>query len=789
MITNYIRLSQRTVLFVFISLAIFFSQINASAQTASFTRTDYPTLGNNHIVADLNGDGIPDLAGTGVNSAAVMLGNGNGTFRPKVNYPAGGATQDLAAGDFNGDGRVDLVVSLNDPAFSLSLLTGNGDGTFNAPVNFDNTGAQEDSPAVVAADLDNDGRLDVVLAHAIACFVSPCVPARTITVMLGFGDGTFQLPFEIDVGTGMSRIAVGDFNSDGIKDLGIAGDNSQVYTLLGVGNGSFLKQPTITLTADTLFVDGSDIDIADLNGDTIQDLVVAIATNGSRTAILIGNGDGTFQPARIITEPNLDVPQYQVIADFNRDGFQDLALALANGSQGLFEILNGNGDGTFDPPVRYAVPPPLSSIGGGTLVTGDFNRDGRPDIALPIVGANPGLAGFVNSTGAVSVAPAYGEVTATPSTVVGGASSQITISLVPGSVAPSNGFSFSISSSNSTVLQVPSTVFMNGGSSSVSFIATTRTVTSTQNINIRIRNNQLGRRNLTVTVSPAPPTPAPLSLSSLTLAASSVTGGNSVQGTVRLSAAAPSATVVNLTSSNAAASVPASVTVVAGASSANFTVNTTTVNATTSAIISGTFNGVTRSATLTINPVVAPAPVSLSSLTLASTSVVGGNSVQGTVRLSEAAPSATVVTLASSSAAASVPASVTVSAGASSANFTINTTAVSGSVSAIISGTLNGVTQSATLTINPVAAPATDTVRITRAEFESSKRTLRVEATSTSSTATLRVFVTSTGELLGTLANNGGGQYRAELSVATNPQNITVRSSLGGVATASVVAR
>lgn len=691
--SNHIRWSRLPISFALISAALLIIQINVFAQSASFTRSDYPALGNNHIAADLNGDGILDLAGTGVNSAAVMLGNGDGTFRAKLNYPVGGQTQDLAAGDFNSDAIIDLVVSLNDPAFSLSLLAGNGDGTFKAPVNFNNTGAQEDSPAVVATDLDNDGRLDVVLAHAIACFVSPCVAARTITVMLGFGDGTFQVPFDIEVGTGMSRIAVGDFNQDAIKDVAIAGDNSQVYILLGVGDGTFLKQPTITLTADTQFVDGSDVDIADLNGDTIQDLVVAIATNGSRTAILLGNGDGTFQAPRIITEPNLNVPQYQVIADFNRDGFQDLALALANGSQGLFEILNGNGDGTFDPPVFYAVPPPLSSIGGGTLVTGDFNRDGKPDIALPIVGASPGLAVLINSTGNVFVAPAYGNVTATPSTVVGGSPSEITISLVAGAVAPSNGFSFSVSSSNSTVLQVPSTVFMPAGTSTVRFTATTRSVTSTQDINIRIRNNQLGRRNVTVTVTPAAPTPAPLSLSSLTLTSSSVVGGNSVQGTVQLSATAPSPTVVTLTSSSAAATVPASVTVAAGAASASFTVNTTTVTATTSAIISGTFNGVTRSATLTINPAAAPPP------------------------------------------------------------------------------------------------PSTDTVSITRAEYESSKRILRVEATSTSSSATLQVFVTATGQLLGTLSNNGGGQYRAELSVSTNPQNITVRSSFGGVATSSVVAR
>lgn len=678
---------------VIISLAILFVQINASAQSATFSRTDYPLLGNNHIAADLNGDGIPDLAGTGTNSASVMLGNGNGTFRPKVDFPVGGQAQDLAAGDFNGDGRIDLVVSLADPTFSLSLLKGNGDGTFSAPVNFENNAAQEDSPAVVATDLDNDGRLDVVLAHAIGCFVSPCVPARTITVMLGFGDGTFQLPFDIDVGTGMARIAVGDFNNDGRKDLGIAGDNSQVYILLGVGNGTFLKQPTITLTADTLFVDGTDIDVADLNRDTIQDLVVAIPGNGSRTGILLGNGDGTFQAPRILTEPGLRVPQFQVIADFNRDGLLDLALALANGTNGLFEIRNGNGDGTFRAPLLYMAPPPQSSVGGGTLVTSDFNRDGRADIALPIIGANPALAVLINSTGSIAVSPAYGDVTATPSTVTGGNSTEIRINLVPGAVAPSGGFSFSVSSS-STVLQVPSSVFMPAGTSSVRFIATTRSVTSTQSVSIRIRNNQLGSRNLTVTVIPAAPTPTPVTLAAITLSPAAVVGGNAVQGTARLSGAATSATVVTLASSNAAATVPASVTVAAGASIANFTINTTAVSATTNAVISGTLNGITRSSTLTINPVAAPPP-----------------------------------------------------------------------------------------------PPATDTVRITRAEFDSSKRILRVEATSTSSSVTLRVFVTSTGQLLGTLSNSGGGQYRGELSVSTNPQNITVRSSLGGVATSSVTAK
>ncbi len=671
-----------------------FGITTAVAQSASFSRTDFPALGNNHLVADVNGDTIPDLIGTGTNTIGVMLGTGTGAFRAKVDFAAGATPQDVAAGDFNSDGRVDLAVSLNDPAIGLSLLTGNGDGTFNAPVTFVNT-SHADSPAIVAADLDNDGRLDLVLAHAIGCFTAPCIVSRSITVLLGLGDGTFQTPFDVDVGTGMSRIAVGDFNRDGIKDLAIAGDSSRVYLLLGIGNGSFLQQPTITLTSDTLFVDGTDIDVADFNRDSIEDLVVAIPGNGSRTAVLLGQGDGSFAAPSILTEPGLRVPNYQVVGDFNGDGLLDLALALANGNNGLMEIRNGNGDGTFGSAVLYFAPPPQSSIGGGTIVSGDFNRDGKPDIALPIIGASSGLADLVNSTGAVTVRPALGSLTATPSTVVSGSSTTIEISLVAGSVAPSGGFSFAVSSSNSAVLSVPSSVFIAAGTSSVRFSGNTGNVTSSQSVTVRVGNNQLGRREVTVTVTPqtqSPPPPPALTVSAVTLNPTSIVGGNNVQGTVTLSATASAATSVNLASNNAQATVPASVTVAAGASSATFTIVTFSVTATTTATISATLNGVTRGATLTINPASAP-------------------------------------------------------------------------------------------------PPATDTVSITRAEYDSGKRILRVEATSTSSRATLQVFVTATGQLIGTLSNSGAGQYRGEFSTATNPQNITVRSSLGGVATRSVVAK
>src|SRR5919204_4336726 len=115
-------------LFVFgTAWAMAFSEV--SAQAATFTTQEYPLLGNTHIAADLNGDSRPDLAGAGANAVSVMLGNGDGTFRAKTDFPIGTQAQAVAAGDFNSDGKVDLVVTLNSPQFSLALLTGTGTGS------------------------------------------------------------------------------------------------------------------------------------------------------------------------------------------------------------------------------------------------------------------------------------------------------------------------------------------------------------------------------------------------------------------------------------------------------------------------------------------------------------------------------------------------------------------------------------------------------------------------------------------------------------------------------------
>lgn len=207
-------------------------------------------------------------------------------------------------------------------------------------------------------------------------------------------------------------------------------------------------------------------------------------------------------------------------------------------------------------------------------------------------------------------------------------------------------------------------------------------------------------RRFTAQAAPSAPT-----LSSVTLNPASLVGGNSSQGTVTLSSAAPSGgAVVTLSSSNpSVASTPASVTVAGGSTSVSFTMTTVAVSATNTVTVSASFSGTTRTATLTVRPPPPPpAPASLSSLAVSPTSVTGGNNSQGTVTLTSAAPSGgATVALSSSNTNAVVPVSVTVAAGATSASFTITTRAVTGSTTATISGTYSNVTRSATLTINP----------------------------------------------------------------------------------------
>src|SRR5579863_2720775 len=178
-----------------------------SAMTFSETDTPLPVGLSVSAVADFNGDGKLDLVGGSYLSTAVsiLLGNGDGTFQPPVDYALSNGPTQIAVADFNGDGKLDLAVATADDR--LATLLGNGDGTFQPPASFNIGGA---ASSMVAGDFNGDGKTDLVVTTCEG--FEHCVGA--VSVLLGNGDGTFQPP-SIYSTVLAGPLAMGDFNRDG----------------------------------------------------------------------------------------------------------------------------------------------------------------------------------------------------------------------------------------------------------------------------------------------------------------------------------------------------------------------------------------------------------------------------------------------------------------------------------------------------------------------------------------------------------------------------------------------
>jgi len=309
------------------------------------------------VMGDFNGDGKPDFAAVdGVTRVVtVYLGNGDGTFQAGQTYTTVTTARSIAAGDFNGDGITDLVVAnqyLN--SGSLSVLLGNGDGTFQQPVSYP-LAANPFSLAV--GDFNGDGKADVVVTENFA---------HGFSVLLGRGDATFEPEAQTYVGAFTVAVTIGDFNGDGIADLAVATSGGvDIYTglgngtfgqiasyqtggnnsgssmaagdlngdgktdlvlaselgaliLLGHGDGTF-NQP-VQIEANSIFLS---IAFADIDGDGIPGLVGVTATNS--VAVMRGSGIGTFWGA--VDQPVVAGSFALAVADVDGDGTADVVVA------------------------------------------------------------------------------------------------------------------------------------------------------------------------------------------------------------------------------------------------------------------------------------------------------------------------------------------------------------------------------------------------------------------------------------------------------------------------------
>jgi hypothetical protein len=317
------------------------------------------------IIADFNGDGIPDLALSEANpgyniygTLTVLLGKGSGMFEPPVGTSSPGAFA-MASADFNGDGRLDLVISDGSGA---AVMLGNGDGTFGTPLQILNT-IGSPARAVLTGDFNNDGKPDVIVV------ANGFLQSNPIYVFLGNGDGTFQAPRQFWSSTSIpTGIAAADFNHDGKLDLVLTLNPTGIAVILGNGDGSF-QTPTLYPT-DQMVPGGPWI--ADLNGDGIPDIVAT----GDQVDVYLGKGDGTF--ANPVYYNGGNFPGSVVTGDFNGDGKMDIAVAAQGvGAVGGLEILLGNGDGTFQAPVEIA-----DGAFAGRIAAGDLNQDGTTDVVV-----------------------------------------------------------------------------------------------------------------------------------------------------------------------------------------------------------------------------------------------------------------------------------------------------------------------------------------------------------------------------------------------------------------------
>jgi hypothetical protein len=315
--------------------------------------------------ADVNGDGKLDIIVTNyqIGTVSVFLNRGNGTFLAQVTYPTGVArdTWSVAVADVNGDSKRDIIVG-NAASNNIGVLFNAGNGTFSAQVTY-STGDSSQPYSVVAADVNGDSKIDIVVAD---------YGLNEVGVLLNAGNGTFGVQVTYSVGSAPFAVAVADVNGDGKPDILVANSySSNVGVLFNTGTGTFGVEAAYSTGSDS---QPYSVAAADFNGDGKLDIVVA-NYNAFNVGVLLNIGNGTFGAQVTYSTGSNSYPYYLAASDVNVDGHPDIVVAnfLADNVGVLLNI----GNGTFAAQIAY-------STGNGSqpysVAAADVNGDGAPDI-------------------------------------------------------------------------------------------------------------------------------------------------------------------------------------------------------------------------------------------------------------------------------------------------------------------------------------------------------------------------------------------------------------------------